>query len=291
MYQRKPEWFRVSYDPKAVAEILEMMDRLSLNTVCTEAHCPNIGECFKKRSATFMILGKNCTRNCRFCIVSKGAQTPPDPQEPQNVAQAAKEMGLRHVVITSVTRDDLPDGGAAHFAATVRAVRQALPQASIEVLIPDFGGNTQSLDQVIAAAPDVYGHNLETVPSLYQAVRPEADYQRSLAVLRYMKAHSTGLVKTGVMVGLGETEEELKALMGDLTSFGCDIMTIGQYLRPSKEHIEIKEYVTPETFAHYKEIGETMGIRFIASGPLVRSSYKAAEAVDAIRGGTTQCCT
>jgi lipoic acid synthetase len=286
MYKPKPEWFRVSYDQEAVSEILEMMDRLSLNTVCTEAHCPNISECFRKRSATFMIMGRNCTRNCRFCAVSKGTLDPLDPEEPENVARAAKEMGLRHVVITSVTRDDLPDGGAAHFADTVRAVKAALPGASVEVLIPDFQGAAESLDKVLAVRPEVLGHNIETVPSLYSTVRPQADYQRSIDVLKYMKEKAPDLLtKTGIMVGLGETEAELKAVMQDLVDIGCDIMTIGQYLRPSKEHIEIVEYVTPETFVRYKKLGEEMGIRFIASGPLVRSSYKAAEAVEAIRGG------
>ncbi len=286
MYKPKPEWFRVSYDQEAVSEILGMMDRLSLNTVCTEAHCPNISECFRKRSATFMIMGRNCTRNCRFCAVSKGALDALDPDEPQNVARAAKEMGLKHVVITSVTRDDLPDGGAAHFADTVRAVKNALPGASVEVLIPDFKGAAESLDIVLAARPEVLGHNVETVPSLYSTVRPEADYKRSVGVLKYMKEKAPDLLtKTGVMVGLGETEDELKAVMQDLVDIGCDIMTIGQYLRPSKDHLEVAEYVTPETFARYKKLGEEMGIRFIASGPLVRSSYKAAEAVEAIRRG------
>jgi len=286
MYKPKPEWFRVSYDQEAVSEILGMMDRLSLNTVCTEAHCPNISECFRKRSATFMIMGRNCTRNCRFCAVSKGALDALDPDEPENVARAAKEMGLKHVVITSVTRDDLPDGGAAHFADTVRAVKNALPGASVEVLIPDFKGAAESLDMVLAARPEVLGHNVETVPSLYSTVRPEADYKRSVGVLKYMKEKAPDLLtKTGVMVGLGETEDELKAVMRDLVDIGCDIMTIGQYLRPSKEHLEVAEYVTPETFARYKKLGKEMGIRFIASGPLVRSSYKAAEAVEAIRRG------
>lgn len=286
MYKPKPEWFRVSYDQEAVSEILGMMDRLSLNTVCTEAHCPNISECFRKRSATFMIMGRNCTRNCRFCAVSKGALDALDPDEPENVARAAKEMGLRHVVITSVTRDDLPDGGAAHFADTVRAVKAALPGASVEVLIPDFKGAAESLDKVLSARPEVLGHNVETVPSLYSTVRPQADYKRSVGVLKYMKEQAPDLLtKTGIMVGLGETEDELKAVMRDLVDIGCDIMTIGQYLRPSREHLEVAEYVTPETFARYKELGEEMGIRFIASGPLVRSSYKAAEAVEAIRGG------
>ncbi|MFZ5974011.1 MAG: lipoyl synthase [Bacillota bacterium] len=285
MYKPKPDWFKVSYDHEVVEDILKMMDKLSLNTVCTEAHCPNIGECFKKNSATFMIMGKNCTRNCRFCIVSKGALEPLDPEEPKNVARAAKHMNLKHIVITSVTRDDLSDGGAAHFAQTVREVKEALPGSTVEVLIPDFNGAHESLDMVIHERPDVIGHNLETVPSLYSAVRPQANYERSIGVLQYVKETAPDiLTKTGIMVGLGETEEEITAVMGDLVRIKCDIMTIGQYLRPSKEHLDVKEYITPETFEHYKAVGEGMGIRFIASGPLVRSSYKASEAIKAIKG-------
>lgn len=285
MYEPKPDWFKVSYDHEVVEDILKMMENLSLHTVCTEAHCPNIGECFKKNSATFMIMGKNCTRNCRFCIVSKGALENLDPEEPKNVARAAKTMNLKHVVVTSVTRDDLSDGGAAHFAQTIREIKAALPDSTVEVLIPDFKGVAESLDIVIRERPDVIGHNVETVPSLYSTVRPQADYQRSMGVLKYVKETAPDiLVKTGIMVGLGETEDEIIAVMNDLVAISCDIMTIGQYLRPSKDHLDIKEYITPETFERYKAIGEGMGIRFIASGPLVRSSYKASEAIKAIRG-------
>ena len=285
MYKPKPEWFKVSYDHEVVEDILQMMDKLSLHTVCTEAHCPNIGECFKKNSATFMIMGKNCTRNCRFCIVSKGALEKLDPEEPKNVARASKTMKLKHIVITSVTRDDLPDGGAAHFAQTVREVKSALPDSTVEVLIPDFKGVRESLDMIVGERPDVIGHNVETVPSLYSTVRPQADYRRSLGVLEYVKDTAPDILsKTGIMVGLGETEAEIVKVMNDLVRIGCDIMTIGQYLRPSKDHLEIKEYVTPEAFERYKQMGEEMGIRFIASGPLVRSSYRASEAVQKIKG-------
>ena len=285
MQKPKPEWFKVSYDHELVEDILQMLHKLSLNTVCTEAHCPNIGECFKKKSATFMIMGKHCTRNCRFCIVTKGAPESLDPKEPQNVAQAAQILGLKHIVVTSVTRDDLPDGGSVHFAKTIRTLRAVLPESTIEVLIPDFKGVQESLDMIIRERPDVIGHNVETVPSLYSTVRPQADFQRSLDVLKYVKESAPGiLTKSGIMVGLGETEDEIISVMNDLVRINCDIMTIGQYLRPSKDHLEVREYVAPETFEHYKQIGERLGIRFIASGPLVRSSYKASEAIKAIRG-------
>ncbi len=285
MYKPKPSWFRVSYDQDAVSQMLEMMDNLSLNTVCTEAHCPNIGECFKKNSATFMIMGKNCTRRCRFCAVSKGKLEDLDPNEPQNVATAAKTMGLKHVVITSVTRDDLKDGGSTHFAATITAVKNELPESNVEVLIPDFHCDHDSLDNVIAVRPSVFGHNVETVPSLYPTVRPQADYQRSLDVLAYAKTKAPDLyTKTGIMVGLGETKDEVKAVMQDLADIKCDILTIGQYLRPSKEHIELVEYIHPDTFEEYKQMGLELGIKFIASGPLVRSSYKASEAMEYLEG-------
>jgi len=281
-----PGWFNVSYDHEVVEDILNMLDKLSLHTVCTEAHCPNIGECFKKNSATFMIMGKNCTRNCRFCIVSKEPVEALDPEEPKNVARAAKTMGLKHAVITSVTRDDLDDGGAAHFAQTIREVKAALPGAVVEVLIPDFQGAQESLDMIIAQRPDVIGHNVETVPSLYSVVRPQADYQRSIGILQYVKQAAPDiLTKSGIMVGLGETEQEIVGVMQDLVGIHCDIMTIGQYLRPSKAHLDVQEYITPDTFDRYKTMGEVMGIGYIASGPLVRSSYKASEAVKTIRGG------
>lgn len=279
--EKKPQWLKVNYNSEAVEEVNNILAKLKLNTVCKEANCPNLGECYKKRTATFMILGNVCTRHCGFCNVSKGCVQAVDPQEPQNLAEAAKELGLKHVVITSVTRDDLKDGGAKHFADTIKAVRILNPEITIEVLIPDFKGVAENLDIVIDARPDVINHNLETVKSLYAEVRPEADYERSIFVLKYVKKKAPQiLTKTGIMVGLGESAEEVYELMDDCLAVGCDIFTIGQYLRPSSRHIEVKEYVTPEKFAEYKRIGEAKGFKYVASGPLVRSSYKAEEALN-----------
>ncbi len=284
MYVKKPDWLRVRHDGATVDRMNRLMSKLSLNTVCREANCPNMGECFKKNTATFMILGSNCTRHCRFCNVTKEGALAPDPQEPQNVAEAASQLGLSHIVVTSVTRDDLPDGGAAHFAKTIEALRQKLPKATVEVLIPDLKGLEASLDSVINARPDVIGHNVETVPSLYGIVRPEAQYLRSLEVLRYVKKAAPEIItKTGIMVGLGETLEEVGQVMDDLVEVGCDILTVGQYLRPTLSHIEVAEYVTPGQFDEYKALGEEKGIRFVASSPLVRSSYNALEALKEIR--------
>lgn len=277
---KMPEWFKVKYNQKAVEEVSELMTKLKLNTVCKEANCPNLGECFQQHTATFMILGSQCTRNCRFCNVAHGTPEAVDPLEPLHIAEAAKHLGLRHVVITQVTRDDLPDGGASHFAKTIAAIRELCPSASIEVLISDMKGDRISLNTIIAAHPEVINHNIETVSSLYPMVRPEADYRRSLDVLRYVKATDASIrTKTGIMVGLGETDEEVFRTMDDALAAGCDIFTIGQYLRPSREHIEMKEYVVPEKFDLYKAIGMQKGFRYVASSPLVRSSYRAAEAL------------
>lgn len=287
MHMRKPEWLKKVYDKEAKEAIREMnimLRDLSLNTVCKEASCPNMGECFKKNTATFMIMGPNCTRHCRFCDVTKGKIFPLDPKEPENVAKASKKLGLKHIVVTSVTRDDLEDGGASHFAETIRAIKEALPNSTVEVLIPDLKGIKESIDIVIDAKPDVINHNVETVPSLYSAVRPEADYNRSLDVLKYVKKKSPDIItKTGIMLGLGEEKEEVLKLMDDLVKIDCDIFTIGQYLRPSSKHIEVKEYVAPEKFDEYKKTGEEKGIKFVASSPLVRSSYNALEAIAKVR--------
>lgn len=288
MNMRKPEWLKTVQDREAKEAIREMnimLKDLSLNTVCKEASCPNMGECFKKNTATFMIMGPNCTRHCKFCDVTKGEIFPLDPNEPENVALASKKLGLKHIVVTSVTRDDLEDGGAAHFAKTIRAIKRAIPDSTVEVLIPDLKGVKESLDIVIDAKPDVINHNVETVPSLYSTVRPGAIYSRSLNVLKYVKEKSPDiLTKTGIMLGLGEEKEEVLKLMDDLVKIDCDIFTLGQYLRPSSKHIEVKEYVTPETFEEYKRIGEEKGIKYVASSPLVRSSYNALEAIKRIRG-------
>lgn len=262
---------------------MALLEGLGLDTVCLSAACPNLGECFARRTATFLILGPVCTRNCRFCAVPKGTPRPVDPGEPRRVALAAAELQLRHVVITSVTRDDLPDGGAGQFAATVTAVREALPEATVEVLTPDFRGRPAALEKVMAAGPRVFNHNVETVPRLYPAARPQADYRRSLEVLRRAKEMRPGiLTKSGLMVGLGEREEEVLAVLADLRSAGCDAVTIGQYLRPSKAHLPVREYLTPETFARYRARAREMGFRYVASGPLVRSSYLAEDALRAL---------
>lgn len=279
--EKKPEWLKVSYNKEAVEEVTELMAKLKLNTVCKEANCPNLGECYKKRTATFMILGSICTRHCRFCNVSSGVVEMVDPKEPQHLAEAVKALDLKHVVITSVTRDDLEDGGAKHFADTINAVRVLNPGVSIEVLIPDLQGVEEHLDIVIAANPDVINHNVETVREFYPEVRPEADYDRSMAVLEYVKKQAPHIkTKTGIMVGLGETDEQVFKVMDDSLNVGCDIFTIGQYLQPSPQHIAVKAYVTPEKFAQYKQIGEVKGFHYIASSPLVRSSYRAEEALE-----------
>lgn len=281
MEERMPEWFKVKYNEEAVNEVSRLMAKLKLNTVCKEANCPNLGECFQKHTATFMILGSQCTRNCRFCNVVHGMPEPVDPEEPKRLAEAVRDLKLRHVVITQMTRDDLPDGGASQFAKTISYIRELCPGVTIEVLISDMKGDKDSIDIVIEAHPEVINHNIETVASLYHAVRPEADYERSLSVLRYIKEKdNTILTKTGIMVGLGETKEQVLQTMDDVLQTDCDIFTIGQYLRPSFEYIERKEYVSPEMFEQYKKIGLEKGFRYVASSPLVRSSYRAAEALE-----------
>lgn len=281
MIRKLPEWLKVSYNRDAVKEVNGILADLKLNTVCKEANCPNLGECYKKHTATFMILGSNCTRHCRFCNVSKGCVEEVDLEEPQHLAEAVKKLKLKHVVITSVTRDDLSDGGALHFANTIQAVRNLNPDTTIEVLIPDFKGSHESLDIVINANPDVINHNIETVKYLYGKVRPQAKYERSLDVIKYIKEKAPHITtKTGIMVGLGETDKQVYEVMDDSIMMGCDIFTIGQYLRPSEKHIEMKEYVTPEKFEEYKIAGESKGFKYVASSPLVRSSYRAEEALN-----------
>lgn len=276
----KPDWFKVSYDSE-VGSIGKMMEDNSLHTVCKEANCPNRGECYKKRTVTFMIMGNKCSRNCKFCNVTNGIPTPLDPMEPFNVAQSAKKLGLNHVVITSVTRDDLADGGASHFAKTIEEIKRLNPEVTVEVLIPDLKGEDKNLDIIINAKPDVINHNMETIERLYEKIRPEAIYNRSLYVLKYIKEKDPKiLTKTGIMVGLGEKDEEVYKVMDDVLKVGCDIFTIGQYLQPSRKHVDVQEYVSLEKFEEYRKIGIQKGFRFIASSPLVRSSYKAAEALE-----------
>jgi len=232
-----------------------------------------------------MILGSVCTRQCRFCAVTKGKTEAVDPKEPENIGTACQEMGLKHVVVTSVTRDDLPDGGAKHFAETVAEIRRRNPSSTVELLIPDLKGNWEALKTIADAKPDILNHNLETVKNLYDTVRPQADYERSLELLKTMKEFDPGIyTKSGIMVGLGETEEEVFGLMDDLRSIDCDILTIGQYLRPSEQHIAIKEYVHPDRFEKYKKKAEEKGFRYVASGPFVRSSYNAALGINSLKG-------
>ena len=281
MTEPKPEWLRVRYNARDTAAVAELAKALSLNTVCREANCPNLGECYRKRTATFMILGRHCTRNCRFCNVEHACPDPVDPEEPAHLAEAVRTLGLRHAVLTSVTRDDLPDGGAAHFAACVEAIRALCPDTTCEVLIPDLQGSTEGLDRVIASRPAVINHNLETVPRLYPTARPEADYRRSLDVIAYVHAHAPGIrTKTGIMLGLGETREEILSLMDDALAAGCDILTMGQYLRPSESHLPVVRYLPPEEFDELGRIAKEKGFAYVASSPLARSSYRAAEAME-----------
>lgn len=279
MATRLPPWLHKRIPAGGSLETTrKLLEELQLNTVCQSALCPNLGECFARRTATFMILGKVCTRNCRFCAVEGGRPEPVDPDEPRRVAVAAARLGLRHVVVTSVTRDDLPDGGAGQFAATIGALRDQLPQAIIEVLTPDFKGERASIARVVEARPHIFNHNMETVPRLYPRVRPAADYRRSLEVLKMVKDLVPDIyTKSGMMVGLGETREEVEEVMADLRGAGCDILTIGQYLRPSPQHLAVEEFVPPETFEHYGQLGRKMGFLYVASAPFVRSSYNAAE--------------
>jgi len=277
---RLPAWLtkRLPADGRA-EEVSRMLAGLGVQTVCTQAHCPNQAECFGRRTATFLILGDRCTRNCRFCAIRSAAQpTPPRAEEPDAVAEACEKLELRHVVITSVARDDLPDGGAWHFARTVQAVRSRLPEAVLEVLTPDFGGDVAAVDTVLAAGCDVFNHNVETVPRLYPQVRPEAGYRRSLYVLDHAKrtaADRQTCTKSGLMVGLGETPQEVRQVMGDLRRVGCDMLTIGQYLAPSPRHAAVVRYVEPDEFAVWEQEGREMGFAAVAAGPFVRSSYHA----------------
>ncbi len=285
----KPEWLRVRFsDTTESMQVVRLLRQLSLHTVCEEAHCPNRGECFRNRTATFMILGNHCTRNCTFCTVTKALPCAVDPGEPANVAAAVKNLGLKHVVITSVTRDDLPDGGAAHFASVIRAIKGAYKADApvVEVLIPDFQGNEDALCAVITAKPDIVNHNVETVPRLYSEVRPMAVYARSLELIDRVKRFAPQMyTKSGLMVGLGETHGEVLDTFRDLRKAGCDILTIGQYLAPSKAHHRVEAYITPEEFSQYKKEAEAMGFLFVASAPLVRSSYMAGDAFRFVRKG------
>jgi len=275
-YLRKPEWLRSrltrAQDLRHVRDVLGVG---SLHTICESGSCPNKGECWAAGTATFMILGDTCTRNCRFCNVRTGKPFPPDPQEPERVAEAVASLGVTHCVLTSVDRDDLPDGGAAHWAQTVRAVKRAVPETTLEALIPDFGGDEASLMILIRSGPEVISHNLETVRRLTPGVRSGADYDRSLGVIRFLRDHSAARTKSGLMLGLGEREDELLEAMDDLLEAGCQVLTIGQYLQPSRRHLPVERYVHPDDFKRYGEWALQKGFRFVESAPLVRSSYHA----------------
>lgn len=279
--QKRPDWLRA---PAPVGDnyrnLKDLVGRLNLHTVCESAACPNIGDCWNRRTATFMILGNFCTRRCGFCAVQKGAPLDVDWDEPRRVAEAVEHMGLRFAVVTSVNRDDQRDGGAKLFAMTIRAIRERVPGCGVEVLVPDFQGSHEAMDIVLDASPDVLNHNIETVPRLYKQVRFGARYERSLDMLKYAKSRRPDIpAKSGVMLGLGETLDEVRDVMRDLRAHDVDIVTVGQYLRPSPKHLPIIRYVPVEEFAELKRFGMELGFRHIESGPLVRSSYHADEAV------------
>ncbi|MGM0413651.1 MAG: lipoyl synthase [Bacillota bacterium] len=276
--KRLPEWLR-GKDPlqRGMVDTKKMLDGLELNTVCQNARCPNIGECYAKKTATFMILGRNCTRNCKFCAVQGGNPEPVDPEEPARIAEAVDKLGLRHAVITSVTRDDLEDGGSEQFVKVINAIRDRNPNVTIEILTPDFNNNKAALNKIIAAKPEIFNHNIETVPSLYDLVRPEADYQQSLDVLKTVADSGDIIIKSGLMLGLGESEEELFQVWEDLLDSGCEILTMGQYLQPGHGNIQVKEYIRPEKFDKLKDKALKLGFKTVASGPHVRSSYLAEE--------------
>ncbi len=279
--RRKPDWLKIKLPMGDLSrQVQDTIRDNGLHTICTSGRCPNQGECWGCGTATFMIGGDICTRACRYCNVTTGKPLPLDPGEPQRVAESVKSLKIKHVVLTSVDRDDLPDLGAAHWAAVIRAAKTFNPSVTMEVLIPDFQGRTELIDQVIAEKPEVISHNMETVRRLTPSIRSRATYEGSLKVLRHV-ADSGITTKSGIMLGLGETREEILAVMDDLLQVGCRVMTIGQYLRPTLKNVEVQEYVTPETFAEYARIGKEKGFRFVESGPLVRSSYHAERHVSA----------
>jgi lipoic acid synthetase len=281
--ERKPSWLKVrAPGGPNYLRLKQLMRSLDLHTVCEEAHCPNVGECWEHGAATFMILGDVCTRNCAYCAVAHGRPPKYDPAEPDRVGEAVAEMQLRHVVITSVDRDDLPDFGAWAFAETIRQIRARLPECSIEVLVPDFQGDEDAIRAVLDARPEIYNHNTETVPRLYKRCRPGGRYERVMQIFRFVKATAPEIpTKTGIILGMGETNEEVIQVMRDLRAVDVDILTLGQYLRPSDSHIVLDRYVTPDEFRMLRDVGMELGFRHVESGPLVRSSYHAWEQVQA----------
>ncbi len=275
--RRHPEWIKVrAPSGEAFFETKRVVKDLRLHTVCEEAHCPNVGECWHHKTATFMLLGDVCTRNCSFCAVAHGRPVAVDLDEPERVAEGVARLGLRHVVVTSVDRDDLPDGGAGHFARTAQAIKASVPECTVEMLVPDFKGDLAAVDTIVDAPVDILNHNTETVPRLYRRVRPGARYERSIELLRHAKLHRPGLLtKTGLMLGLGEEHDELRGVFTDLGAVGCNILTLGQYLRPSSSQLPVERYLPPAEFAALRDEALHFGFRHVESGPLVRSSYHA----------------
>lgn len=280
MQRRLPDYLkRPIIDTDKTRTVRKILKTKCLNTVCENARCPNKNECYTKNTATFLIMGGDCTRNCKYCNINCAKPNPLDPQEPKHVAEAVQALGLKYAVITSVTRDDLPDGGAEHFANCIYEIRKICPDTKIEILTPDFKGNKNSLDLIIKAHPDVFNHNIEAVRDIFKAVRPQGDYNCSLEVLKYVKENSDILTKSGLIIGLGETFEQIEQTLVDLKNVGCDIVTIGQYIQPSKQHLEVAKYYTPQEYDELKALAKKVGIKNYQIGPLVRSSYRAAELV------------
>ena len=277
---RKPEWMRIgNMDRGKIREVQEILRELNLHTVCEESMCPNIGKCFEKKTATFLIMGDTCTRNCKFCDIQFGRPSPLDEDEPDHIVEAAKKLDLRHIVITSVTRDDLADGGASHFAGIAKKLREYNENLIIELLIPDMKGKEEDIQTIVDAKPDIINHNIELVPRLFRKVTPQANYEISLKLLKLVKEMNPGIhTKSGLMVGLGEKKQEVFEVMKDLRKVNCDILTIGQYLKPPSSDLEIEEFVHPEIFKEYEELAYNMGFKFVASAPFVRSSFNTEEA-------------
>ena len=280
MNQRLPEYLkRPIIDTDKTRTVRRILKTKCLNTVCENARCPNKNECYTKNTATFLIMGSDCTRNCRYCNINCAKPLPLDENEPLHVAEAVRDLGLKYAVITSVTRDDLPDGGAEHFAKCIYEIRNISSDIKIEILTPDFKGNKNSLDTIIKAHPDVFNHNIETVRRVFKTSRPQGDYDCSLEVLKYVKDNSDIITKSGLMIGLGETFEDIEETLIDLKNAGCDILTIGQYIQPSKSHLEVSKYYTPDEYDRLKLLAEKIGIKHYQIGPLVRSSYRASELI------------
>jgi len=280
MPQRLPEYLkRPIINTETTKNVRNILKNRCLNTVCENARCPNKNECYTKNTATFLIMGNVCTRNCRYCNISTAKPLPLDENEPVHIAQAVKDLGLKYAVITSVTRDDLKDGGAEHFKKCIEEIRKISPDTRIEILTPDFKGNANSLNTIIFSNPDVFNHNIETVRAVFKTARPQGNYDTSLNVLKYVKANSDIITKSGLMVGLGETFEQIEETLCDLKNSGCDIVTIGQYIQPSKNHLEVEKYYTPEEFEQLQKLAKKVGITHYQINPLVRSSYRAAEMI------------